>query len=495
MEIFKNKYFNLLPLSVLAASVAAGTGNPEDNRPNIVVIVSDDHGLDDLGCYGNSAIHTPNLDALAAEGIRFTNAYCTTASCSASRSVILTGLYNHANGQYGHEHNFHHFKTFGNVRSLPVILSDFGYRTARAGKFHVAPEEVYRFDAAIPGSARNPHAMAVNSRSFLVEEPGKPFFLYFCTSDPHRGGGVLEDNPYRPDRFGNREQGYEGIEERYFEPDEVEVPWYLPDSPASRAELAQYYQSVARMDQGIGKLFNILKEEGLWENTIIMYLSDNGIAFHGAKTNTYDPAIRLPFIVKMPGQANGGTVTPAMVNWADLTPTLVDFAGVLDRELEKRQELSGQPRGGLPFYEDFHGRSFLPVLEDPATGGYDEIFASHTFHEITMYYPMRVVENRDFKLIWNIASGLEYPQASDLYASSTWQETVTSGAEYYGKRRVEDYLKRPVFELFHIAEDRYETTNLAYDPAYSDVLDDLKGKIREFQERTGDPWIIKWTHE
>jgi N-sulfoglucosamine sulfohydrolase len=493
MEILKN--LHLLPLSVLAASCASGPVHFEDRRPNIVVIVSDDHGLEDLGCYGNRAIHTPNLDALAAEGMRFTNAYCTSASCSASRSVILTGLYNHANGQYGHEHNYHHFKTFGNVRSLPVILGDFGYRTARVGKFHVAPEDVYRFDRAIQGNPRNAHEMAVNSRSFLLEEPGKPFFLYFCTSDPHRGGGVVEDDPYKPDRFGNREQGYEGIDERYFEPGEVDVPWYLPDTPATRAELAQYYQSVARMDQGIGKLFEILREEGLWENTIIMYLSDNGIAFHGAKTNTYDPAIRLPFLVKMPGQANSGSVTSAMVNWADISPTLLDFAGVLDRELGKRSELSALPRAGLPFFEDFHGRSFLPVLNDPSAGGYDEIFASHTFHEITMYYPMRVVENRDFKLIWNIASGLEYPQASDLYASSTWQETVTSGEEYYGKRRVKDYLQRPRYELFNIASDPHETRNLAYDKAYSNVLDDLKGRIRGFQERTNDPWIIKWTHE
>lgn len=496
MKNLKYRCLQVLPLSVIAASCSTGPSVPDTTRPNIVVIVSDDHGLDDLGCYGNEAIRTPHLDSLAGEGIRFTNAYCTSASCSASRSVILTGLYNHATGHYGHSHNYHHFRTFETIRSLPVMLSESGYSTARAGKYHVAPEEVYRFDEAIPGSSRNPHEMAVNSREFLRENNDSPFFLYFCTSDPHRGGGVVEDNPYNPDRFGNREQGYEGIEEVYFNPDEVGVPWYLPDTPATRAEIVQYYQSVARMDQGIGKLFEILKEEGLWDNTVIMYLSDNGIAFHGAKTNVYDPAIRLPLLVKMPGSSNSGTVTNAMVNWADLTPTIIDLAGALDKEMKKRGQIADdERRAGLPLYNHFHGRSFLPVLEDPGTEGFDMNFASHTFHEITMYYPMRVVENRDYKLIWNIASGLEYPQASDLWASATWQHIMESNEDYYGKRPVTDYLQRPAFELFNMADDPYETSNLAYDPAYEDVLSELKEEIKDFQEETNDPWINKWVHE
>jgi N-sulfoglucosamine sulfohydrolase len=496
MDLLKNKLIQVLPLSVLAAAFPAVNEAQVDRPPNIVMIVSDDHGLDDLGCYGNMAIKTPNLDALAEEGIRFTNAYCTSASCSASRSVILTGLYNHANGQYGHEHSFHHFSTFENVRSLPVILADNGYSTARVGKYHIAPESVYFFENVIPGNQRNPHEMALNSRAFLNANRNKPFFLYFCTSDPHRGGGVVEDDPYRPDRFGNRDEGYEGINETYFSPDEVEVPWYLPDTPATRSELAQYYQSVARMDQGIGTLFKILKEEGLWENTVVMYLSDNGIAFHGAKTNLYDPAMRLPFIVKMPESKNSNTVTDAMVTWADLTPSILDLSGVLDKELEYRKSIPEEPSWAVPAsHDDFHGTSFLSVLNNPDTGGYDEIFASHTFHEITMYYPMRVVENREFKLIWNIASGLSYPHASDLWESSTWQYLIESDIDTYGLRPVTDYLERPPFELFHMAADPYETVNLAFNPDYAGILEEMKQRIRYYQEKTGDPWINKWIHE
>ena len=114
-------------------------------RRNIVVVIADDHGPD-AGCYGNKVIKTPSLDRLASEGVRFTNAYCTTASCSASRSVLLSGLHNHLNGQYGHQHDYHNFHTKTTVRSLPVLLAEAGYRTGRIGKFHVQPEAVYHFE-------------------------------------------------------------------------------------------------------------------------------------------------------------------------------------------------------------------------------------------------------------------------------------------------------------------------------------------------------------
>lgn len=496
MNFLKKNLTQVLSLSIMATACSTVNETPVDTRPNIVMIVSDDHGLDDLGCYGNIAIKTPNLDGLAREGIRFTNAYCTSASCSASRSVILTGLYNHATGQYGHAHSIHHFSTFENVRSLSVILAENGYRTARVGKYHIAPESVYFFEDVIPGNHRNPYEMSVNSREFLSGNQNKPFFLYFCTSDPHRSGDVVEDDPLRPNRFGNRDDGYEGITETIFSPDEVEVPWYLPDTPATRAELAQYYQSVARMDQGIGTLFEILKGEGLWDNTVVMYLSDNGIAFHGAKTNLYDPAMRLPFIVKMPESKNSNTVTDAMVTWADLTPTILDIAGILEDEPETKRTITNNTGWScLAISDSFHGRSFLPVLLDPDSDGYDEIFASHTFHEITMYYPMRVVENREFKLIWNIASGLSYPHASDLWESTTWQYLIESDIDSYGQRSVSDYLLRPEFELFNISNDPYETTNLASSSEYSNILSQMKDRIKLFQEKTDDPWITKWIHE
>ena len=186
---------------------------------NVVLFVSDDHGQD-AECYGNPVIKTPHLDALAADATRFTHAYATTASCSPSRSVILTGRHNHTNGQYGLEHAAHHFQSFDDVKSLPVLLRTAGYRTARIGKFHVAPEKAYRFDAALPGNPRIPVAMANNCRELIESPSDRPFFLYFCTSDPHRGGGTADEIAERPDRFVNKLRGksYPGIEPVRYDP-------------------------------------------------------------------------------------------------------------------------------------------------------------------------------------------------------------------------------------------------------------------------------------
>jgi len=451
----------------------------EKRRPNIVLFVSDDHGLEAIGCYGNPVVQTSNIDRLAAEGVRFTHAFCTTASCSASRSVILTGLHNHANGQYGHQHSYHHFVSFENIKSLPMLLSVAGYHTARIGKYHVAPEDVYKFEAVLGGNSRNPVEMAQKCKDFIAAADSRPFFLYFCTDDPHRSNGEppIKSGADKPNPFGNRAEGYPGVKEIKYDPKDVIVPPFLPDIPQCRAELAQYYQSVSRVDQGMGRLLDILKETGEYDNTLIIYISDNGIAFPGAKTTLYEPGMNLPCIVRSPWQKKRSVVCNAMITWTDLAPTILDFAGALSEKA------------------DFHGRSFKSVLEQEHPSGWDEIYASHTFHEITMYYPMRVVRQRKFKLIWNIAHGLDYPFASDLWGSSTWQAIMRRGDKYYGKRAVEAYLHRPEFELYDLENDPHEVKNLADNLKYKNVLSELKDKLKAFQKRTNDPWIIKWQYE
>ena len=442
-----------------AASLAlphfALAGEKLARKPNVVLYVVDDQGTDDAGCYGNSVIKTPGLDALAREGTRFTHAFCTTASCSASRSVILTGLHNHATGQYGHQHRYNHFVSFPNIKSLPVLLERAGYRTASAGKYHVAPEPVYHFQQYIKGGA--PAQMAEVCKAFVTADDGKPFFLYFCTTEPHR--------PFR--RGGSNT----------FDPKDVIVPPYLPDTPECRGELAKYYGSVQRADKGLVRLIEILKEAGHWDDTLIIYVSDNGIAFPGAKTTLYEPGMRLPCVVRNPHVKKKGVVTNAMVTWADITPTILDFAGA------------------LPAEKSFHGRSFLSVLEEEKPKGWDEIYASHTFHEITMYYPMRVVRGRKYKLIWNIAHKLDYPFASDLWASTTWQSVLKRGDKVYAKRTIEAYIHRPKFELYDLENDPYEINNLSDEPKYAELLEELKGKLKAFQKRTKDPWILKWNYE
>ncbi|MFN0021226.1 MAG: sulfatase [Pirellulaceae bacterium] len=466
---------------------------------NVILFLTDDMGPD-AGCYGNSVIKTPNLDALAKDGIRMTSAFCTTASCSASRSVILTGMYNHANAQYGHEHSYHHFRTLDTIKSLPVLLTEAGYRTARIGKLHVGPEEVYKFSRALPGNARSPVEMAENCRELIAAKSDKPFFLYFCTADPHRSGGgdgkdgESGEKERKADPFGNRPQGYPGISEVKYEPEDVIVPPFLPDTKACREELTQYYQSVSRIDQGLGRLVQILKESGHYDDTLLIFTSDHGIAFPGAKTNLYEPGMKVPMVVRgqgsgVRGQENGdrrqGTVCDAMVCHADLTPTILEFAGVVEKIAKPRAVGQG-----------LQGRSFLPALRDTLAKGFDEVYASHTFHEITMYYPMKVVRTRKHKLIWNIAHPLPFPFASDLWEASTWQDVYQHGPETtYGKRTVKAYIHRPQFELYDLVNDPDEVKNLATDPAQAKLLEELKGKIKAFQKRTNDPWILKWDYE
>jgi N-sulfoglucosamine sulfohydrolase len=478
-----------IALSFLTLSLKAQE-TPQPAR-NIVMFVVDDQGKD-AGCYGNSVIKTPNLDALAKDGTRFDYAFCTTASCSASRSVILTGLHNHANGQYGHQHSYHRFTTKDSVISLPTWLSKAGYRTARIGKYHVAPEETYRFDQHLSGNqggARNPVSMAELCQNFINQERSQPFFLYFCTSDPHRGGGYANHLPYKPNRFGNNRE-YDGVEEVIYDPKDVIVPDYLPDSPECRAELAQYYQSVSRIDQGLGRLVQILKDSNQYENTLILYLSDNGIAFPGAKTTLYEPGMNLPLIVRSPDQSKRGIATDAMVSWTDLTPTLLDFAGLDLSRLRHRNSK------GKEVDYSFHGRSFLSVLDKEKVNDWDYVFASHTFHEITMYYPMRVIRTRQFKYTLNLAHQLPYPFASDLYEAPTWQAAITNGMEgLYGKRRIGDYIQRPRHELYNMEADTAEINNLASNPEFARTLQNLQDRLRSFQEASGDPWVVKYKYE
>ena len=446
-------------------------------RPNIILFVTDDLSPD-LGCYGNNAIQTPHLDALASEGVRFTHAFCTTASCSASRSVILTGLFNHANGHYGHQHSYHHFSAFERVESLPIRLEDAGYRTVRIGKYHVAPESVFKFSTVIPANARSPVEMANKCEEVFDQETGTPFFLYFCTSDPHRGGGVVEENPHRPDRFGNREQGYPGVTPIIYQPEKVLVPPFLPNTPVCRSELAQYYQSVSRIDQGVGRLVELLKQTDQYDNTLILFTSDHGIAFPGGKTTVYEPGLTVPMIAKPVTSTEAGRVNDTMISLVDLAPTILEAAGVEHPAKE------------------LHGQSFLGEINATSRTARDAIYASHTFHEITMYYPMRVIRNSRYKLIWNIAYGLPYPFASDLWKAPTWQNIYQQGmSAKYGQRTVEAYIHRPKFELYDLKSDPHEVHNLASSEEHQELLVELQQQLKRFQRETKDPWILKWDYE
>ena len=482
---------------------------------NIIFFITDDESPT-LGCYGDPVAHSPAIDALAADGLVFRNAFATTASCSASRSVVMSGLHNHKNGQYGHQHHFHKFSSYANVVSLalPRVLQQAGYRTGHIGKYHVAPEAVYHFETYLNGPARNPVRMAENCRPFLADsKDDRPFFLYFGTADPHRGGGIDEGSTLelKPDLFGNlpNQGSHAEVDEIFFDPAVVPVPSFLSDTPETRAELAQYYQSCARVDAGLKRLVEILKELDLYDKTLIVFTSDHGMAFSGGKTTVYEPGLQVPLVVRSPYAPNRGKVTEALVSHIDLTPTLLDFAGGLDPKTngpsdwqnpdqfwKERGELLRENRDGGQRFRSYHGRSWLHLFDKPDSAHWDTIFASHTFHEIQMYYTMRVVRDASYKLIWNIAHPLPYPFASDLWAASSWQAQFRKGpAAPYGAKTVDQYIHRPQFELYDMQADPQETKNLSTDPKYAKVLEQYQQRLRQHQQEMEDPWILKWEYE
>ena len=482
---------------------------------NVLFIITDDESPT-LGCYGDQVAVTPAIDAVARDGLVFRNAFATTASCSASRSVVMSGLHNHRNGQFGHQHHFHKFASFHDVvsLSLPRVMARAGYRTAHIGKYHVAPEPVYHFESYFKGPTRNAVVMAENCREFITDKSDdRPFFLYFATSDPHRGGGKDKESEreLKPDLFGNkpRNGAYEGVKEVFFDPDDVVVPPFLPDTLDTREELAQYYQSCARIDQGVGRLVEILKEADLYDKTMIVFTSDHGMAFAGGKTTVYEGGLRVPMVVRNPYSTKRAAESSAFVSHIDITPTLLDFGGGLDHEKnapkdllsptrfwKERGEALKENRNGNKAFDHYHGKSWLHCTENPDEPHHETIFASHTFHEIQMYYPMRVVRDDKFKLIWNIAHPLPYPFASDLWAASSWQAQWAKGMEApYGNMTVGRYVQRPEFELFDMYRDPNETKNLADSDQHRDILEKYKVKLKQMQRQMDDPWIMKWDYE
>ncbi|GAM33987.1 hypothetical protein TCE0_013f01282 [Talaromyces pinophilus] len=442
------------------------------DKKNVLLLIADDLGKQ-LSCYGAKSIKTPNIDKLAAEGTRFDYAFASTASCSGSRSVIYTGQHTHQNGQYGLASHRHHFVTFDHVETAPQLLNQIGYRTGILGKIHVGPLAVYSWSERQESDTRDVAVIADQARTFFQqsEKETRPFFLTVGYHDPHRDrtrGG-----------FGNDQEYDSRITKGAYKPDEVEVPPFINDTPGSRFELSEYYNSIYRLDQGVGFILEALADSGLADSTLVIFLSDNGPPFLNSKTTLYDAGVRLPLIIRHP--STGAAVSPNMISYVDILPTILDFVGhkgVID---ENKKRL---------------GRSLLSLLGNSSLlPGYDQVFGSHTFHEVTNYWPTRFIRDRRYKYHRNLAWRLDFPFAADLYGSLSWEDIrnmdSSKGDILIGGRKLRDYFFRPPEELYDLENDPNELNNLVKDLDYASVLDDLRGKLEEWQRRTEDPWLYR----
>jgi N-sulfoglucosamine sulfohydrolase len=429
---------------------------------NVLLLIADDWSPL-AGCYGSPVVETPNVDALAKRATRFNHAFCTTPSCAASRANILTGHYSHTHGQYGHSHSIHNFHTGLHMPSIPKTLTDAGFATGIIGKMHVQPAAVYPWThdlQQVEGGSRNVQGMAQRAREFFADTGDKPFYLHMGFSDPHRD-------------FGNRQAPYPDYEEVMYDPGQVPVPDFLPDHAEVRQEIAEYYQSISRLDAGYGMAIRALEEAGRADDTMIIVMSDHGMPFPGAKGSSFDSGHHCPLLIARPGASE--VESDALVNWSNIAPTVYDWCGT---ETPK----------GLP------ERSLLPTLDQAYTTGWDETFFSHTFHEVVNYYPYRVLRGRKYKYVRNLYPELTTPLPSDLWASPTWQAVLDEGIEMMGGRPTDAFLHQAGEALFDMENDPVEAHNLIDDPNLQDVAEVMRQRVRRFRVETKDPWVLASQH-
>ncbi|KAJ5697900.1 hypothetical protein N7488_011584 [Penicillium malachiteum] len=438
-------------------------------RENVLLMVADDLGKQ-LSCFGAKNIQTPNIDQLASEGTRFDYAFASTASCSGSRSVIYTGLHTHQNGQYGLASHRHHFVTFNEVETLPLLLNQSGHRTGILGKIHVGPDPVYPWEVRRESDTRDVSVIGDQAKQFFEEslEDPRPFSLTIGFIDPHRDrtrGG-----------FGNTDSFDPRVTKGQYTPENVEVPPFITDTPGARYELSEYYNSIHRLDQGVGFVLKVLQDTGLADSTLVIFISDNGPPFINSKTTLFDAGVRLPLIIRNPHVAPA--VSNNMVSYVDILPTILDYVGHPGLVDSTQKRL---------------GRSLLPSLGTTDLPGYNEVFGSHTFHEVTNYWPTRFLRDRQYKYHRNLAWRLDFPFAADLYGSLSWEDIRNSpdSEKRIGGRKLKDYFFRAPEELYDLENDPNEVHNLVNDPEHAEVLEKLRSRLEKWQRRTEDPWLYK----
>lgn len=474
-----------------ALLLALGLCRAHRARPRHALLILADDGGFESGAYNNSAIATPNLDALARRSLVFRNAFTSVSSCSPSRASLLTGLPQHQNGMYGLHQGVHHFSSFEGVRSLPLLLSRAAVRTGIIGKKHVGPEAVFPFDFAhteetesVLQVGRNITRIRLLVREFLRTGDSRPFFLYVAFHDPHRCGHSQPQYGAFCEKFGNGESGMGRIPDwtpQVYDPQDVQVPYFVPDTPAARADLAAQYTTIGRMDQGIGLVLQELRAAGVLNDTLVIFTSDNGIPFPSGRTNLYWPGAAEPLLVSSPEHPRRwGQVSEAYVSLLDLTPTVLDWFSIP----YPRYAIFGSKTVQLT------GRSLLPALD--AEPAWTTVFGSQSLHEATMFYPMRSVQRGALRLVHNLHFRMPFPIDQDLYVSPTFQDLLNrtvGGRPTRWYKDLRSYYYRERWELYDLRCDPRETQNLATDPRYAPALELLRAQLAKWQWETQDPWV------
>jgi len=439
---------------------AAAAGSPP-SRPNVIVFIADDVSWDDLGCYGNAVARTPAIDRLAANGRRFDAAILTASSCSPSRSSIITGRYPHNLGRAAELHE----PIAARLPWFPRLLRDAGYHTALVGKNHMSaeppadgkPAEPPAFAAISKGSGpgnRGGHGDWVQT---VRERPrDKPFFFWFAALDAHRDWDG--DDDWRADLYGPKH-----------DPGAGDVPPFLVDDAATRADLASFRNEVTRFDHFVGAVVAELERQSLLDDTLVIVMADNGRPFPRAKTRLHDSGMRTPFIVHWPrGVSRRGTPTASLVSAIDIAPTILGAAGVA-------------PAATM------QGVSFLPLLADPEATVRNAAFSEHNWHDYEAHG--RSVRTADgWLFIRNARPALAWQGPADSVRSPAHQSLLAARAAGRLSAAQAEVLLAPraAEELYFTPDDPEQRNNLATDPARAAVLARMRSLLDAWAEATRD---------
>lgn len=434
----------------VAATAAAQSGK---ERPNILLIHCHDLGQH-LNCYGVKTVRSPNIDALATEGVLFEKNFCTAPQCSPSRASIFTGRYPHANSVMGLCHAGFAWDLDPRERHLGQLLHDAGYATAGVGVIHETHSGPERcgLESYVKGSrAADVADGAVAEIRRLAKEKDRPFYLQAGCFEPHR---IRRRSAPMADL---------GFIDEQMEADSalgVTVPPYLKDTPSAREELAELQGAVRHMDSHVGRILEALRESGLTENTLTIFTTDHGVALPRAKCAVYEPGLETAFILRLPSRPGwqGGQRLRQLVSNVDLLPTVLDAAGV-----------------AIPSV--VQGRSVAPLLDGRDYQPRDAVFGELTYHGY--YDPRRTVRTETHKLIVNFASAPGF-----MDSSQSWRprcETVVPENPALSHH--------PDVELYDLRSDPWEQRNLAQEESAAGVMDELRQRLLRHLEETGDPLL------
>jgi N-sulfoglucosamine sulfohydrolase len=465
--------FSMLFLGLLVHGTVAAPEEAARQRSNVLLITADDLNWDSLGVTGCKVPDiTPNLDRLARGGLRFQHAHVTIAVCQPCRSVLMTGRYPHRNGALGFQ------PISRDVPTLQESLRAAGYLNGIMAKVpHLAPLDKFCWDTVVRsnqlGRGRNPDLYYQHAKAFFDQavKANKPFFLMANTQDPHRpfAGSQQEQRNRRPGPAGP------GVR-RTYQPNEISVPGFLPDIPPVRKEIAQYYTSVHRCDESVGAVLKALKDAGVEKQTLVMFLSDHGMALPFAKTNCYLNSTRTPWIVRWSGQVQAGTVDHEhFISGIDFMPTILD---ALD----------------LPAVKGMDGRSFLPLLQGKKQEGREQVYT--VFHRTAgrRDYPMRSIQNKKFGYIYNAWADGKTVFRNESQAGLTMRAMkAAADSDPTIAARVQLFLYRVPEELYDYEKDSDARHNLIDDPAHQERLAKLRKEMLQQMKAVDDP--LRKTYE